>query len=716
MKHFSSLLLSLCIAFSGMAQSDGYTYLRTGAVQNSWYTVPCSIDTLLIEVKPIGLYAEVTVTMDFSTRGVTFSNSDSLEIQMMFQLPPDVEVTDMWLWVFGHPEQAGVYDRWTASQIYEDIVARRVDPAILYHYTWYDYYSNETVTNLYRFNIFPMLNDMPRKTKITYQVPLRAGNNGLYRIPLPMNIAQLSALPIEQFHLHVYPGDEFVSPTLSELPDQEFTNQGPFLSTDMTGYDGGSLNIRFQSARPDVYLGLYDTDEASSYFQFSARPKDLFDLQYGGSNTVVLFDHISQNPNDVTPSEMVNVFLTSFLPNLNESDSLNILFSGIVNQWVSDDWMVADEATRQWLTDELSEDDISGYSNLTMLLMDAVQFITESGADASIVLISNSNQFSNLTSSNDFIQNMTAVFNGTGIKVHVIDLDNVNNYQEYFWVNGQVFYGNRYAFNGLASLSGGEHLSIQNVAYSDMLDMIAGRLSPTLEAMDVHVTRSSGFTHSNHVVGQSIAHTYIDQQIGVTGVAVGTGDFIITCSAIEFDGTIHQNQTVVAPEMVYALDTVADNIWGGLKQRQLYGIDQSNSIVQTIIQNSKDFRVLSKYTAFLALEPSEGPLPITNDDPFDDGVIGVVEAINGSKSEFEVFPNPFSDVLTIDMALVQDMELTIVLYDLHGREVMQVFQGKVNGGRSMHTFDLSTVNPGMYVLRVSDRKGLPLTTLRAVKQ
>ena len=80
MKNLFALAFLAFLSFSAFAQYD-YTYLRTGAVQNSWQTEDCSIDTMLIEVKPKGLYAEVTMTMDFSTRGMNFSNYDSLKFK-----------------------------------------------------------------------------------------------------------------------------------------------------------------------------------------------------------------------------------------------------------------------------------------------------------------------------------------------------------------------------------------------------------------------------------------------------------------------------------------------------------------------------------------------------------------------------------------------------------------------------------------------------------
>ena len=709
------VLLSTFLCFSNcLAQSD-YTYLRTGAVQESWYTTECSIDTMLIEVKPKGLYAEVSMTMDFSTRGLSFNTSDSLEIQMMFQLPPDVEVTDMWLWVFGQPVPAGVYDRWAASQIYEEIVSRRTDPAILHNYTWNDYYSNTSITNLYKYNIFPMLNNMPRKCKITYQIPLRANGDGNYRIPLPMNIAELSNLPIEDFKLHYYPGLEFEEPTLLESQSVAFQELGNYSELDLSSFAGQSLNIGFSSARNATYLGVYDTpSNGADYFQFSVIPDEIFPLNNTGKKTVVLFDYIHQANSEITEAEMVDGFLGSFLSHFSEEDSMNILFSGILNQWASEDWMVTDSITKSWISNTISASEVTGYSNLTNLLLDAYQFIIENGNVGNIVLISNSNYYSSISATNDFLQTINGVFDGSGIKIHVVDIDDINHYEERFWSGESYFYGNEYLFVTMSGQRGGEYWSIQNVGFTDALDLATSSLSPSLGAMDIHITRAQGFTHSSYSIGNGLTFPYSDQPIGITGVSVGTGDYSISCSAIENDGSIHQLVVPILENEVFVLDTVSDNIWGGLKQRQMYGIDQTNTVIQAIIQNSKDYRVLSKYTAFLALEPDEGPLTIENEDPFTEPTVGIFEQPDEQVS-FAIYPNPFTANLSIDISVAKEKSVKIILFDLQGKEVATLLEGTIAAGNAIHSFNLEHLTRGIYLVKIMDEKGVLLSTLKAIK-
>jgi len=619
----------------------------------------------------------------------------------------------MWLWVFGIPEQAGIYDRWTATHIYDSIVDRRTDPAILYHYVWQNHSTGQVMNNLYRFQIFPLMVEMPRKAKITYQVPLRDDGNGGYQIPLPMGMADLSELPIERFTLRYYRGVEFGDAEVVELPDQPLVNTGTHEEMNLTGYSGNTLNLLVESLRPELYVGMYpELDSDTSFVQVGFRPSALIQPTFFGKKTVVLFDHSINELGNVTGDAMLQGFVNAMLPAFTEADSLNILFSGFVNQWMSESWMVTDEVTRNWITDQLASVSLSTYSNLSMLMVDAIEYLSASGG--TIVLVSNSNQLASANSTSVFLQNMAAVLYGKNIRVHVVDCDAVMTQNESFNYGNQYHSGNAAAYQGLADISGGEYLTVGSMSLHQAFAEVSDHLEPFLMLTDINVTRTEGAGVQSVSLGGATAMVETDKTFGISSMVTGTGDVVISLTFEEINGNMHQFTDTIAENMVYPLDTVADNIWAGLIQRKLYIQPQADPMILSIIDHSKRYRVLSKYTAFLALEPAEGPLP-GPDDPIVLTSVTEVESSTGVES-IEVFPNPFTDMLTLDMALLNDMDLTIVLYDIHGAEVMHVFKGQVGAGRSMHSFDLSTLSPGVYVIRISDRSGMPLETLRAIKQ
>jgi Ca-activated chloride channel family protein len=91
-----------------------------------------TIEQAMISIRPQGLYMEYGLYLTFSARGLSFTARDSVEVRFFFDLPAEAIVHDLWLWVGDEIVRAKIYDRWTASSIYENIVRRRRDPAILF--------------------------------------------------------------------------------------------------------------------------------------------------------------------------------------------------------------------------------------------------------------------------------------------------------------------------------------------------------------------------------------------------------------------------------------------------------------------------------------------------------------------------------------------------------------------------------------------------------
>ena len=116
---------------------------------------------------------------------------------------------------------------------------------------------------------------------------------------------------------------------------------------------------------------------------------------------------------------------------------------------------------------------------------------------------------------------------------------------------------------------------------------------------------------------------------------------------------IFENIEVPANEIISS-DSLNREIWIGHHIRELEGVAVGVSGIQEIIDISIEERVLSKYTAFLALDLEQGAEPCLECWEFDDiWIIVNNDEIfsNGIGIDISAFPNPFSDQCSIDIEL-----------------------------------------------------------------
>ena len=66
----------------------------------------------------------------------------------------------------------------------------------------------------------------------------------------------------------------------------------------------------------------------------------------------------------------------------------------------------------------------------------------------------------------------------------------------------------------------------------------------------------------------------------------------------------------------------------------------------------------------------------------------------------QVYPNPFRSAVTIEFELETPGSVQLIIYDLLGREVVKLFDGTMNSGNHLTTYDGSGLVPGIYFIMV----------------
>lgn len=153
----------------------------------------------------------------------------------------------------------------------------------------------------------------------------------------------------------------------------------------------------------------------------------------------------------------------------------------------------------------------------------------------------------------------------------------------------------------------------------------------------------------------------------------------------EYEGQIFSQQYNLTDSDLALTDRATRKIWAGSYIYQLEQVYQDNETINEILNTSLNERVLSIYTAFLCLDPSQGgeiceecneDFYVDGNEGGDGGVVAVDELTTSSQVELKAFPNPFREQVTLSLRLsgeVTTKELTFAVYDALGR-VVKTFQ------------------------------------------
>ena len=69
------------------------------------------------------------------------------------------------------------------------------------------------------------------------------------------------------------------------------------------------------------------------------------------------------------------------------------------------------------------------------------------------------------------------------------------------------------------------------------------------------------------------------------------------------------------------------------------------------------------------------------------------------------FPNPFNPTTTIEFALPQAANVNLTVFDILGRQVAILVNGKLTAGRHTVNFQASSLPSGMYLYRLTTPRG-----------
>jgi len=320
MKTKKRTLLTLCVLLTALLPA-----------------LPAHADGIVIPEPPPGVsivdvpflvikYHRVTVEVDgpVATTHVdqVFVNDAPYEVEgtYIFPLPEEAAISEFALWVDGEKVEGRVLEKDEARAIYEGIVRKRRDPALL------EYVGR----NAFQARVYPIPPGGERRIELAYSEVLTA-DEGLMRYVYPLNTEKFSARPIEEVSIHVeLHSDQPIKAIYSSSHDVAVDRRGDYNAA--VGYEeydvkpDKDFSLYYSLSDEDFGLNLvsYKQPDEDGFFLLLVAPKVQVDETEVVEKDVILVLDVSGSMRGEKIVQAKNA-LKFVLDNLHDKDRFNVV-------------------------------------------------------------------------------------------------------------------------------------------------------------------------------------------------------------------------------------------------------------------------------------------------------------------------------------------------------------------------------------------------------
>jgi Ca-activated chloride channel family protein len=200
-----------------------------------------------------------------------FLNDSPYELEgtYIFPLPEDAAITDFAMFVDGERVSGEILDKDKARRIYEDIVNRRRDPALL------EYIGR----NAFQARIYPIAAHGEKRIQLAYSQVLPA-TGGLVHYVYPLNTERFSSRPLEEVVITV--------DLQSQVPIKAIYSPSHDVAIERTGEAAAKVSFEANNVRPDkdfeLYYSVSEQDIGLSLLSYKESGEDGFFLLLAAPN------------------------------------------------------------------------------------------------------------------------------------------------------------------------------------------------------------------------------------------------------------------------------------------------------------------------------------------------------------------------------------------------------------------------------------------------
>lgn len=242
-----------------------------------------------------------------------------LEGYFLFPVPKDVVISKFTMDINGVKHEAELLDATKARKIYEEIVRRSKDPALL------EYYGK----GMFRVRIFPILAKKEQKIQLTYTETL-SKNNGTIEYSFPMNTEKYSAKPIQQISFKIdIDGKEKIKTVYCPTHPVEIIRKGAEKAT--VGFEASNvksdrdfkLYFNLDNSKLGLSLLNYKMPNEDGYFFLNLSPGFGNEHEIVAKDIVFVMDKSGSMAGDKL--DQAKKALRFCVENLNKNDRFEII-------------------------------------------------------------------------------------------------------------------------------------------------------------------------------------------------------------------------------------------------------------------------------------------------------------------------------------------------------------------------------------------------------
>ncbi|HEY4722419.1 MAG TPA: VIT domain-containing protein, partial [Anaerolineae bacterium] len=550
-------------------------------VRRPW---PCPPFNTPLRVK--SHHVTVTIDQQVATTRIDqiFVNDAAYAVEgtYVFPLPIDATVSDFAMWMDGQKLEAKVLSADEARSIYNEIVRKQRDPALL------EYVGRGAV----RASIFPIEPRAERRIEIEYSQVL-AASSGLIHYVYPLNTEKFSARPLESVSLNVQiKSKDALKAVYSPSHNVTVKRDGDYAAT--VSYEASNVtpdkdfDLFYSVSQQDIGLNLltYKDNTEAGFFLLLAAPNVQVDATRVIPKDVIAVIDTSGSMEGEKIDQARNA-LRYLLGNLNPDDRFNIIsFNNAIKSYSDRLHPAADAAEARPFVDQIQA---GGSTDINRALLEALSSV-DVERPTTIIFITDGQPTTGEVEPARIVANFkTAVKKnvrlftfGVGDDVNAVLLDQLA--QENRGVSAYVRPG-----QALDEIVSGFYAKIA---------------TPVLA--DIDIAFGGGITVSD-VYPQPLPDLFAGSQLVMVGRYTGAGSTSITLR-----GTVNGQPQTFTYEGSFGESGSASfipRLWATrkigylLNQVRLYG--ENKEMIDQIVNLSVRYGIITQYTSFLVQEGAD---------------------------------------------------------------------------------------------------------------